>query len=116
LLSPILRRELPQLIYLPHPGEWHPDHQAALPLLRAALERSRIPQPALRAYEVWTPLQQFDHVENISRVMPRKLRALRAHRSQLAEFDYERAMRGLNQYRGALAGKCRYAEVFQSLD
>jgi LmbE family N-acetylglucosaminyl deacetylase len=116
LLSPILRRELPQLIYLPHPGEWHPDHQAALPLLRAALERSRIPQPALRAYEVWTPLQQFDHVENISRVMTRKLRALRAHRSQLTEFDYERAMRGLNQYRGALAGKCRYAEVFQSLD
>jgi LmbE family N-acetylglucosaminyl deacetylase len=115
LLSPILQRESPQLIYLPHPAEWHPDHQAALPLLRAALKRGRIPQPALRAYEVWTPLQQFDHVENISRVMPRKLRALRAHCSQLTEFDYERAIRGLNQYRGALAGKCPYAEVFQSL-
>jgi LmbE family N-acetylglucosaminyl deacetylase len=116
LLSPILRREAPQLIYLPHPAEWHPDHQAASPLVRAALKRSRIARPALRAYEVWTPLQEYDHVENISQVMARKLRALRAHRSQLDEFDYERAIRGLNQYRGALAGKYRYAEVFHTLD
>ena len=116
LLSPILRRETPQLIYLPHSAEWHPDHQAASPLLRAALKRSRIARPALRAYEVWTPLQEYDHVENISQVMARKLRALRAHRSQLDEFDYERAIRGLNQYRGALAGKYRYAEVFHTLD
>jgi N-acetylglucosamine malate deacetylase 1 len=116
LLSPILRREAPQMIYLPHPGEWHPDHQAASPLVRAALKRSRIARPALRAYEVWTPLREYDHLENISQVMARKLRALRAHRSQLDEFDYERAIRGLNQYRGALAGKYRYAEVFQTLD
>jgi N-acetylglucosamine malate deacetylase 1 len=116
LLSPIFRREAPQLIYLPHPAEWHPDHQAASPLVRAALKRSRIARPALRAYEVWTPLQEYDHVENISPVMARKLRALRAHRSQLDEFDYERAIRGLNQYRGALAGKYRYAEVFHTLD
>ena len=104
LFSPILRREAPRLIYLPHLGEWHPDHQAAAPLLRAAIQRSRIAQPALRAYEIWTPLQEYDHTEDVSRVMARKLRALCAYRSQLAEFDYERAIRGLNQYRGALAG------------
>ncbi len=116
LLQPILRAEQPALIYLPHPHDWHPDHQAALPVLRAALRRVHLPTVKLRAYEVWTPLAEFDEVEDISRVMPRKLRALRAHRSQLGDFDYERAVRGLNQFRGALAAKCRWAEVFQTVD
>lgn len=115
LLQPILKRETPQLIYLPHLREWHPDHQAALPIMREAAQRSGIPAPQLRAYEVWTPLGKFDEATDICSVMPRKLRALRAYRSQLAEFDYVQAVRGLNQYRGALAAKSRYAEVFQIL-
>lgn len=116
LLRPILKRETPGLIYLPHPGEWHPDHQAALPMLRAALKRTAFLRPELLAYEIWTPLQRFDHVEDISRVMSRKLKALQAHRSQLAEFNYERAIKGLNQYRGELAAKGTYAEVFSRLN
>ena len=115
-LQPILRCERPELIYLPHPQEWHPDHKPALAIVGAALRESDLPAPALRGYEIWTPLIAFDHVEDISAVMPRKMRALRAHRSQLKEFDYERAVRGLNQYRGALAAKSRYAEVFQTLN
>jgi LmbE family N-acetylglucosaminyl deacetylase len=114
-LSAILAREAPRLIYVPHPHEWHPDHQAALPLLREALRSSRIVQPELRGYEVWTPLADHDHVEDITTVMPRKLRALRAYRSQLKEFDYVRAVSGLNQFRGELAARCRYAEVFQTI-
>jgi N-acetylglucosamine malate deacetylase 1 len=115
LLAPILEREKPVRIYLPHPNEWHPDHQAALPILRAAAKRAKLKAGDLRGYEVWTPISVADHVEDISREMPRKLRALRAHRSQLREFDYERAIRGLNQYRGVTSGRCRFAEVFQTL-
>jgi LmbE family N-acetylglucosaminyl deacetylase len=115
-LSPLLKRMKPELIYLPHAKEWHPDHQAALPVARAALKAAKISKVALLAYEVWTPLTDYDHVENISAVMPRKLRALRAHRSQLKEFDYVRAVSGLNAFRGELAAKCRYAEVFQTVD
>ena len=114
-LRGILQREKPELIYLPHPGDWHPDHQAALPLLRLALARSGIMTPELRAYEVWTPLPGFDHVVDITTLMPRKLKALRAHMSQLGEFDYVRAIKGLNQFRGALAAKQPFAEVFQTL-
>jgi LmbE family N-acetylglucosaminyl deacetylase len=116
LLGPLLEREKPQTVYLPHPGDGHPDHQAALPMVRKALRGSGIPLPELRGYEVWTPLAQHDYVEDISNNMPRKLRALRAHRSQLKEFDYARAVSGLNQFRGAMAAKCRYAEVFQKLE
>jgi len=115
LLAPILQRELPEIVYLPHPLEWHPDHQAALPILRAASRKARLSTVRLLGYEVWTPLPAFDFVENVSKTMPTKLRALRAHRSQLKEFDYVRAVRGLNEYRGVMAGRCRYAEVFQTL-
>jgi len=115
-LRPILKRAKPDLIYLPHEMDWHPDHKAALPLVRAALKDTRILTPGLRAYEVWTPLTAHDQMEDISAVMPRKLRALRAHKSQLQEFDYVRAVSGLNQFRGALAARRPFAEVFQSVE
>jgi LmbE family N-acetylglucosaminyl deacetylase len=115
-LRPILKRAKPDLIYFPHEQEWHPDHKATMPMMRAALKGDRTLTPGLRAYEVWTPLSAHDHVEDISAVMPRKLRALRAHRSQLQAFDYVRAVSGLNQFRGALAARCPFAEVFQSVD
>ena len=115
LLRELLQREPPGVIYLPHPGEAHPDHEAALPLVRAALGRAhaRQPLPELRAYEVWTPLGAYGWPEDISAVMARKLQAVRCYRSQLRAFRYDRAVRGLNQYRGCLAARCRYAEVFQ---
>src|ERR1051326_1523056 len=53
-LEPILKHEAPELVYLPHPAEWHPDHKAALPVVRAAIANSGLQQaPELRGYEVW---------------------------------------------------------------
>jgi N-acetylglucosamine malate deacetylase 1 len=115
VLAPILKQAAPEIIYLPHPDEWHPDHKESLPILKAALKQSRLKSPTLFGYEVWTPLSAHDHVEDISPVMARKLRAVRAHRSQLGGFKYDRAIAGLNQYRGEMAAKVRYAEVFQTL-
>ena len=117
-LRPILERERPELVYLPHPDDGHPDHVAALPVLRAALAQvAGVPSPpAVLAYEVWTPLGEFDHVEDVTAVMRQKLRAVRCHASQMKEFRYDLAIRGLNRYRGALAARCRYAEVFRSVD
>jgi LmbE family N-acetylglucosaminyl deacetylase len=115
-LRPILERENPDRIYLPHPADDHPDHRATLAVLRRALGRFKTKPPELLAYEVWTPLPAFDQVVDITGWMPRKLTALRAHRSQLGEFDYVRAIEGLNAYRGALAAKRPYVEVFQTLE
>jgi len=113
LLRPILHQERPSVVYVPHPTEWHPDHQAALPIVRAALPDGNDPPLGL-AYEVWTPLAAYDHVEDITPVMRRKLQAVRRYRSQIGHFRYDRAVFGLNQYRGSLAARSRYAEVFQS--
>lgn len=114
-LKEILNDVSPDLLYLPHPADAHPDHQAALPLLRRALRSCRKKRPRLRGYEVWSPLAAYDHVEDISRVINRKLRALRAHASQLVEFDYVGAVTGLNRYRGVTAANVKFAEVFLDL-
>jgi LmbE family N-acetylglucosaminyl deacetylase len=111
-IATLLRRRRPNRIYFPHRAEWHPDHRAAAPIIYQALSLAGTPAPELLAYEVWTPLTEYDQVENITAVMALKLRALRCHRSQLEKFRYDRAVRGLNQYRGEMAGHCRFAEVF----
>ena len=116
-LAEVIRDLAPQQVYLPHAGDSHPDHRASAAVLRAALSAiaaGHVPQ-RIFAYEVWTPIAEYDHVEDVSRVMRRKLAAVRCYGSQLQAFRYDRAVRGLNQYRGALAGRCRYAEVFQNL-
>lgn len=115
-LRPILYRESLGLIYLPHSGEWHPDHKASLSVLRRALQEDDYPLPILRCYEFWTPLGEYDYVEDITETMARKLRAIRCYRSQLAQYPYDRAVRGLNQYRGITVAKCRFAEIFKDAD
>jgi LmbE family N-acetylglucosaminyl deacetylase len=55
---------------------------------------------------------EFDDVEDITPVMDTKLRAVRAYASQLTTFSYDDAVEGLNRFRGELAAKCRYGEVF----
>ena len=114
-LRPILTRQEWSFLYLPHSGEWHPDHKACLSLVQSALKAYGSFSAVLRGYEIWTPLLEFEHVEDIGAVMAVKLRAIRAHKSQTAQLNYARAALGLNAYRGAIAGRCRYAEVFQHL-
>lgn len=111
-LRPELERAAPHLVYLPHSREWHPDHQAALPVLRTALGVAAPAGLVVRGYEIWTPMSEYEQVEDISAQMVGKLRAVRCYRSQLTELRYDRAIRGLNQYRGLIAARCRYAEVF----
>lgn len=115
LLGVHLQREQPRILYLPHPEEGHPDHRAACPIVQKALRNGGRMAVEIRAYEVWTPLSHYDLVEDISTTMRSKLHALACYQSQLRQFRYDRSARGLNQFRGALAARCRYAEVFRRL-
>jgi len=112
LLGPLLQEQSPDVIYLPHPIEAHPDHRVALPIVQAAWKSCSFSAPAVRLYEVWTPLSSYDIVQDISKFMPQKIQALREHASQLKDLDYVQAITGLNQYRGVMAGRCQFAEVF----
>jgi len=115
-LYPILKAEMPEIIYLPHEHEGHPDHRAAYPIVQRAFEKyHKLQLPTLLTYEVWTPLPDYYHVEDITPVMNRKLDAIRCHHSQVSQLAYDRAVMGLNQYRGVIAGSCQYAEIFQNI-
>jgi N-acetylglucosamine malate deacetylase 1 len=114
-LRPVLLRQAPGIVYLPHPQESHRDHEAVLPVVRSSLEGGALQAPLLLTYEVWTPLVEYSRVEDITAVMSRKLRAVRCYPSQMAYCRYDRAVRGLGLYRGALAGRCSYAEVFREI-
>ena len=113
-LQTMLDSRPPDFIYLPHPDDNHPDHQAVLPLVRAALaSRTERSLPELRLYEVWSPMSVYDWAEDISPFIRQKLRAIRCYRSQLQDFRYDWGVQGLNRYRGCFAARCRYAEVFR---
>lgn len=115
-LRPILQAEVPGIVYVPHPLEWHPDHKASLPVLAPAYKGLDVEPPIIRAYEVWTPLTEYDHVEDIGSAIEQKLAAIRCYASQIGELHYDRAIEGLNRYRGEMAARCAYAEVFSTPD
>ncbi len=103
----------PALVYVPHPAEWHPDHAVSLAVLRRAMPAGQ--QPKILGYEVWSPLTRHDKVVDTTTVHTVKLAAARAHASQHGIYDYARAVEGLGAYRGVMAGRVAYAEVFADL-
>jgi LmbE family N-acetylglucosaminyl deacetylase len=105
----------PDRIYVPNDREAHPDHIATHRALVAALKQSSMVGVEVLEYEVWSPLDWFDVVEDISDVLETKLAAVACHRSQTAKMDFVRAVRGLNEYRGAISWGCASAEVFRYL-
>ena len=113
----VLQTFRPDTIYVPHGREMHPDHRAASRLLRAALAGARGQRPDVLQFEIWTPLQRLDEIIDVSEQMERKVRAMRAYRSQCAVVGFVEALRGLNRYRGEMHSwpGGNYAEAFTRL-
>ena len=111
-----LRIWKPALVYAPHPREMHPDHRATARLIRRATEETKS-AAEVRLYEIWTPLQQLDHVQDISKQMEIKRAAIRAHQSQCAIMRVDESALALARYRGEMHSwpGGRYAEVFARL-
>jgi len=113
----------PHTIYVTHDREMHPDHRGAARLLESSLQaagRKKYAQawtPTVLMYEVWTPLQRMDHIEDISEVIRLKLTAIRAYKSQCAVVGFAEAFRGLARYRGEMHcwPEGEYAEVFAEM-
>lgn len=114
-----LRELNPDLVYVTHDHEMHPEHCSTARLVRRAIASS-LPlkvKPIVYMYEVWTPLQHVDHIVDISPYIDMKRDAICAHKSQCAVMNFEEAFLGLNRYRGEMhswpGGK--YAEIFKIL-
>lgn len=119
-LSNLINTYLINEIYFPHKLEQDLDHKNAYYLTREAIFLSReclYPlKPTIRSvfeYEVWTPIQSFQKVVNISDIAKLKHDALKQYTSQNETFHLSTGILGLNRYRGFQCG-CVYAEVFKT--
>jgi LmbE family N-acetylglucosaminyl deacetylase len=103
------------LLYAPQPADDHPDHRAAARLVRASLGASAV-RPAVRFFEIWSPLGDMDEIVDISAAIDDKRRAIRAYRSQCAVMRLDDAFVGLARYRGEMHSwpGGAYAEAFAS--
>lgn len=104
----------PAIVYVPHTGEMHADHRAAVRLLKQSLDGLNCKGMRVLMYEIWTPLQRMDEIVDITPFIDVKRAAIRAHRSQCAIMDFEAAALGLNRYRGEMHSwpGGDYAEIF----
>ena len=115
-----LRKKLddwkPDLVYVTHEGEMHPDHRAAAEIVRSAVTGPPSPKkvPAVLMYEVWTPLQKMDVIVDISEYVEIKRSAILAYQSQVAVMTFDEAILCLNRYRGEMHSwpGGDYAEIF----
>jgi N-acetylglucosamine malate deacetylase 1 len=121
-----IRLRRPDLACIPHALDDHPDHMATHRLLKRAIHDAGGPwshateDPPWRvdvtlAYEVWSPIQRPNYLEDTTDVIEEQLRALAHYRSQLEQVPYDSFVRGLASYRGAPLGHGRYAEAFEVL-
>jgi len=122
-LVELIRKKQPHVVYVHHQLDAHEDHKVTFQVVREAIGRARAPlfqeysgplwsvETAL-AYEVWTPMSEFNYVEDISEVISIKIAALKKHESQIRTIRYDEAAEALARYRGAVTGKGKYCEVF----
>ncbi len=122
----VIRAVRPQIVFTHASSDEFPDHALFSRLTFDAVAAARGPWfsevagsphavPSVYGYEVWNPLPRFQTVSDITGTLQLKLSALSEHRSQLKSIHYDRAIRGLNQYRGEMTGVGEYAEVFEVL-
>lgn len=107
-------------LFFPHNDEQDMDHKRACQLTEEALFLSRdmcYPNTSTIKnsfkYEVWTPLQSFQKIVNITSFAKSKHEALKKYISQDKELHIATGILGLNRYRGFQVG-CVYAEVYKT--
>jgi LmbE family N-acetylglucosaminyl deacetylase len=125
-MASLIRSERPGLVYVPHAKDAHKDHIATHEITVEAVGRAAAPcfqecpgKPwsveQVLGYEVWTPLAQVGYVEDISDCIEQKLAALREHKTQLENYQFDAAIQGLNRYRGVMTGKGTFVECFERI-
>jgi LmbE family N-acetylglucosaminyl deacetylase len=115
----------PEQIYIPHPEiDKHPTHKLVSELvideLKVMAENKEYEAGKIWCYEVWTPFEHYDRIEDISGFIDLKIMAIEAHRSQLEYKNYIEGILGLNRYRAVFDERhgvtnVIYAEVFLEL-
>ncbi len=100
----------PDWVFLPSPLDYHRDHVRIAAFLKPlCCQAPSVTQ--LLFYEIWAPVPAT-HVVDITEQADRKQAALAEHATAMSCGDYQRAIDGLNRYRGLYLGRDRFAEAF----
>lgn len=98
-------------IFVPAPGENHPDHSCVYDFVLRLK-----PQAKIFTYEVWSALPEPSHYLDISELVDEKKRLINYYESQVAQVDYISKALGLNCFRGLLPYPAvSYAEAYQEM-
>ena len=98
-------------IFVPAPGDNHPDHACVYEFLLRLK-----PQARIFGYEVWSALLAPSQYLDISEVVDEKKRLISYYESQVAQVDYVSKAIGLNCFRGLLSYPAvSYAEAYQEM-
>ena len=100
----------PDWVFLPSPLDYHRDHVRIAAFLEP-LCRGETSVKQLLFYEIWAPVPAT-HVVDITDQANLKRAALAEHATAMVCGDYQRAVDGLNRYRGLYLGQNRLAEAF----
>ena len=100
----------PDWVILPSPLDYHRDHVRIAAFMEPLCRRAASVDQLL-FYEVWAPVPAT-HVVDITEIVDTKMLALTEHATAMVCGDYQRAVDGLNRYRGMYLGKGRFAEAF----
>lgn len=106
-----IKEFFPDIIYVTHDKESHPDHVVANKLVREAVKQLNFKVEILLT-EVWTPQLRTDRVLCLASTIDKKMEAIRAHKSQVERGHFDEAALSLARYRGIMQGRCEHAEVF----
>ena len=116
----ILNEYKPDILYVPHLSDSHPDHVATHNIVLKATKRLLVNEqywmPIIFGYEVWTPLRHISHAIDISKEIKLKLDALGEHKTQTTYMDFVAAVEALNKYRGIMTFMESYGECFDKVD
>jgi LmbE family N-acetylglucosaminyl deacetylase len=110
VIKKLLEDYQPDWVFLPSPLDYHRDHVRIAAFLEP-LCRGAESVKQLLFYEIWAPVPAT-HVVEITDQANRKRAALAEHATAMACGDYQRAVDGLNRYRGLYLGQDRLAEAF----
>ena len=103
------------LVFLPSPTDWHPDHQA-IAFAGAEAIRRLGGRRQVAFYEVTDALPSPNLVFDISSVTEDKLRAMRCFQTQLQDQPYDTRVSGFNSFRAFhLGAQVTNAEAFTLL-
>ncbi|MAX66223.1 MAG: PIG-L deacetylase family protein [Bacteriovoracaceae bacterium] len=122
----LIRETKPYAVFTHSKFDHHPDHEIIHKLSIAAIKSAHGPWfkeaqgsphfvKEIYGYEVWNPINEYQMSQDISSFFELKDSALKQHKSQIQDYPYTEAIKGLAQYRGAMVKGKGLAEVFEVL-